>query len=614
MGPAKEAQQPDLEQYRADARRANASGESLLACDAADEGLRLSPRDRELRKIKAAALARMGSPELAQTILIELRKEAPGDEETMGLLARIHKEQWLQTGHATDLQRAYEAYAKAYRKAPENDWTGINAATLAFASGERKAAEKIARRIREICLNKLKTASGDKRYWVPANLAEAALILGDLAEAERRYAEFARGAHKDLGNLGSTWRNARILIPRLLQPDLSSRIERALQIPAVALFAGHRIDEPARARDRFPPSAAPAVKAAIEQQVMTLNARVGYSSAASGADILFLEAIDAVGGQTHIVLPCDQEQFVKESVASSGGDWVARFDGVIAKAEEVIVASNQRLTFGSIAYDYANQLLHGLATVRADQMETRLVRIAVWDGRPGYGPGGTADIVERWQRAGHPVSIINPLEMSAAKLKRAKRRPARKAAPARSGVPGFASEIRAMLFADAFHFSELTEEQMPLFIRNFMGPVAALMAKTRPAPLFQNTWGDGLFFVFEGVGDAGRFALRLAECVAQIDRKAANLPEALNLRIALHVGPVYRFADQITGKLNYIGSHVNRAARIEPVTPPGHVYGSDAFAAFAALEAPGQFRFDYVGRIPLAKAFGHFPMYHVRER
>ena len=52
---------------------------------------------------------------------------------------------------------------------------------------------------------------------------------------------------------------------------------------------------------------------------------------------------------------------------------------------------------------------------------------------------------------------------------------------------------------------------------------------------------------------------------------------------------------------------------MEPVTPPGQVYSSDAFAALAALQAPGQFRFDYIGRIPLAKSFGEFPMYHVRE-
>jgi class 3 adenylate cyclase len=179
--------------------------------------------------------------------------------------------------------------------------------------------------------------------------------------------------------------------------------------------------------------------------------------------------------------------------------------------------------------------------------------------------------------------------------------------------PDLDSEIRAMLFADAYHFSKLSEEQMPHFITDFMGPIAALTRQTKPEPVYQNTWGDGLFFVFENVADAGRFALQLADRVVVIDRKAAGLPEQMSLRIALHAGPVYRFKDGIIGKLNYIGSHVNRAARMEPVTPPGQVYSSDAFAALAALQAPGQFRFDYIGRIPLAKNFGEFPMYHMRE-
>ena len=169
-----------------------------------------------------------------------------------------------------------------------------------------------------------------------------------------------------------------------------------------------------------------------------------------------------------------------------------------------------------------------------------------------------------------------------------------------------------MIFADACRFSKLSENQMPSFIRNFMGVIADLLQRTSPLPLYWNTWGDGLFFVFEKACDAGRFAVNLSRKIAAIDRIAAGLPEDMTLRIALHVGPVYRFKDPVTGRKNYMGSHVNRTARIEPSTPPGQVYGSDAFVAFAVLEAPGEFRCDYVGRIPLAKNFGEFPMYHIQ--
>jgi class 3 adenylate cyclase len=153
---------------------------------------------------------------------------------------------------------------------------------------------------------------------------------------------------------------------------------------------------------------------------------------------------------------------------------------------------------------------------------------------------------------------------------------------------------------------------MITFIQQFMEPIAMLIRQTVPSPLFQNTWGDGLYLVFSDTREAGVFALKLAARVAAIDRAYWKLPPDLSLRIALHAGPVYCYTDQIIDRVNYIGSHVNRAARIEPVTPPGQVYVTDAFAALAELQVPGQFRFDYVGKVPLAKSFGDFPVYRMR--
>ena len=37
------------------------------------------------------------------------------------------------------------------------------------------------------------------------------------------------------------------------------------------------------------------------------------------------------------------------------------------------------------------------------------------------------------------------------------------------------------------------------------------------------------------------------------------------MRIGLHTGPVFEDYDAIIGRNNYFGSHVSRAARIEPV-------------------------------------------------
>jgi class 3 adenylate cyclase len=91
------------------------------------------------------------------------------------------------------------------------------------------------------------------------------------------------------------------------------------------------------------------------------------------------------------------------------------------------------------------------------------------------------------------------------------------------------------------------------------------------------------------------------------------MPADLNLRIALHAGPVYEFNDTVTGSRSYSGTHVSRAVRIEPVTPPGQVYASEAFAALAAARGVTDFACDYVGQTPMAKGYGTLPMYHVRR-
>ena len=45
-----------------------------------------------------------------------------------------------------------------------------------------------------------------------------------------------------------------------------------------------------------------------------MNAGIGFSSAACGTDILFLEAMIARGAAVHIVLPWPADEFVKTSV------------------------------------------------------------------------------------------------------------------------------------------------------------------------------------------------------------------------------------------------------------------------------------------------------------
>jgi class 3 adenylate cyclase len=170
-----------------------------------------------------------------------------------------------------------------------------------------------------------------------------------------------------------------------------------------------------------------------------------------------------------------------------------------------------------------------------------------------------------------------------------------------------------LLFADVVNFSELGETEIAAFVEHFLGGVAQLLKSGSYSPDARNTWGDGLYFAFKGIREAGLFALDLRDFVRATNWRRKGLPEKLSIRIGLHVGPVHGFVDPITEKYTYFGGHVARTARIEPITPPGKVYASQPFAGLAAATAIEGFKCEYVGQTPLAKGFGVFPAYHVRR-
>ena len=603
------------------------SGAALLAYDTLVEGLRHFPADARLRQQTALALARTGASRLANEILRVLASEGHRDEETLGLLARTHKDLWADSDDEDERRRhlrlAFEHYREAYALT-SGYWSGINAATMALLLDRREDAEALARRVREQCLSLYarETRRGNV-YWVLATLAEAALVLGNWAEAEARYAEAVPFTDRRYGDLASTRRNARLII-RYLQAD-GSRIEACLRVPPVVVFAGHLIDRSGRAEPRFPPALEPAVRRAIRDRLRPIGAGSGYSSAACGGDILFLECLRELNVETHIVLPYERDQFQRDSVdIVPGAGWGERYARQLAGAKEVITASDQRMAEGGMSFEYGFLMLDGTAGVRADELDTDLVCMALWDGKPGDGPGGTAAAVERWRKGGRQPQIIDLTEI----LERERppvvvRPPAEQALPAwarpaetPADEPGtaFDPEIKGLLFADVRGFSKLSEEEIPLFVRHFLGTVAAELASSPCTPIMTNTWGDGLYFVFDSVRSTGEFALALCEVVRAIDWTAKGFRHDLSLRIGLHAGPVYACVDPVTRRPNYIGAHVSRAARIEPITPPGEVYASGAFAALARSEEIKEFICAYVGQTPLAKGYGTFPTYVVHRR
>ncbi|MGI9144959.1 MAG: TRAFs-binding domain-containing protein, partial [Chloroflexota bacterium] len=303
------------------------AGEPLLAYDVSEEGLQHWPVDLRLRQYQGLALARSGATERAQDRLQTLYQDGHRDEETLGLLARTYKDLYFASkppaAGQVQLRRAADLYAEAYTR-HGGYWSGINAATLATLLGDREHAVTIAQAVRQQCQLLLDQLSeGADAYWLLATLGEASVILEEWTQAQQWYSRAAESGRLRLGDIVSTRHNARLLLAHAAGDH--ANVQEALHVPTVAVFSGHMVDHPARVVPRFPDHLGPGVGQAIRDRLTHHDCRIGYASAAAGADVLFLEALLELGGEVNVVLPYAQDEFLRDSAELVGdGSWIER--------------------------------------------------------------------------------------------------------------------------------------------------------------------------------------------------------------------------------------------------------------------------------------------------
>lgn len=129
--------------------------------------------------------------------------------------------------------------------------------------------------------------------------------------------------------------------------------------------------------------------------------RVGVAAGASGGDLLFHQALAEAKIPSVLCLPLPRDEFVAASVATAGPGWVALFDDIHQRADVRTMTPGDRAT----VWQRGNEWMLDEAFALADAGVTLL---ALWDGRRGDGPGGTAAMVESARRRGAEVVIIDP--------------------------------------------------------------------------------------------------------------------------------------------------------------------------------------------------------------
>ena len=582
----------------------------------------------------ALAHARAGAHHAALSVL-ERAAEVPATSAALradiaSLRGRLLKDAFDRAPDAAEapsyVERARDHYLVAYA-AERRPFPGINAASLSLLCGDRDAARRLAWEVAQTISAR---TVGQADCWDIATLAEANLLLGDTGAAAAAYSTACQMAKGNAG-IVATIRRQLALLARVL-PSARTMLD-IVQPADVVAFAGHMIDAPGRPVPRFPAELVPQVQAALGDEFARFREPVLFTSAACGADLLLIETAFARGAEVNIVLPFDRDDFVRTSVAIGGDEWIARFDAALARAHRVVMATEEGYLGDDALFTQAAVLVEGLAMLRASQLQTSPTLLCLLDSADESRVGGTRESVDRWTRN---VGAPRVIDLQALRERDAHRRSASIAidapvsasmatvAPASTSTAPLAPPVDAathprralktMLFADFAGYSRLHDAFAPLFQARFFEIGAALIASAKSKPLEAKTWGDAVYAVFESAHDGADFALCFLERMLQIDWTAAGLPSTSQVRVALHAGPVFRGFDPVMGRDSHFGSSVTRAARIEPVTPPGMVYASEAFAATLAATGQTDFALEYIGKLPLAKAYGESRIYRVERR
>lgn len=561
-----------------------ASGNLLRAFDVATRAMAEGLGHPRLPYLQILALARMGELERATALYdVHLRDQTDIDARALG--ARLLKDAaWAaDPAHRPALlARASDAYAAIFHLS-RDAFPGINAASLAMLAGRTAEGERLARAVLD-SLSKRAAAT----YYDAATEAEAQLILGDEARAEAAIARAATLPGCDQGARSSTSRQlARIAAATGRGAALVAR----LRPPPVLTFCGHMFTADPRAEARL----AAEIAAYLDER----DVRIGYGALACGADILVAEALLARGAELNVVLPYLADDFIETSVRPGGEAWVPRFQACLARAAEVVIASETGSLGDERQLSYGAMLMMGYARLRARHLDTEACQLAIWDGVETHGLAGTAADVRLWRRHGGSSHVIA--------FQRSRRPPV--TAPPRGPDTPAARAVRGLIFADFAGFSRIDEARLPAFWERVLGRAADVIDRHGAQVCSRNSWGDALYVVTDGAVAAANVALDLQRAIKEVDLDLFGL--GAGMRVSAHLGAVYQAVDPVTHAPTFFGREVNRAARIEPIASVGEVYVTRAFGAILAMEAASAFDLAYVGRVPLAKQFGEEPMYRL---
>jgi len=213
---------------------------AALACKAAEGLIKLKHNDEAIRMLEeiekqfprairpkqlhALALARRGAAgdlKGAQGILGSLYQNGERDPETLGIYGRTWMDRYNKSNDPSDLQQSRDYYAEAFQRAPDDYYTGINAAAKSVLLGTPEDVDrggKLADQVQKI----VGTEPVPDDYWKTATVGEVFLLKKNYADAARLYKAAVAMARAERGSQESTWKQACLEMQKL-QPTADER-------------------------------------------------------------------------------------------------------------------------------------------------------------------------------------------------------------------------------------------------------------------------------------------------------------------------------------------------------------------------------------------------------
>jgi hypothetical protein len=378
--------------------------------------------DLRLRHLMGLYYSRTGDLDHAKDCLEPLADQNPDDEETMGILAGVHKRKWLKDRTQREcLLKSHRTYRDGWLGSKKtNTWLGINAATTALWLRRGAESRQIARDVQKVLRSRAELLAAQhfdpgsaSTYWDLATRAESELLMGELAEARRIYKEafqFESEESEGSERIKVTRRQAEEIGEAMgfsFTPEASTGTQ-----PQPSPGDGPSLIVGVTGHRRL--AGGDALRERVAEAVAMLRSElpappqgplVALSALAEGADRLVAHLVldETPAGALEVVLPLEIDDYIRDFKSN---DSIAEFRSLLGRAERITILAPERKARATPAPSADAELADRQAAYEACArfvVDRCAVLVAIWDGQPARGRGGTAEVVAYARQCRRPL-------------------------------------------------------------------------------------------------------------------------------------------------------------------------------------------------------------------